>query len=232
MCFFVATTAKADSLPINIYLKLKPNNTVEILIKKFNQFLRQQGILTAYNITPYITQHPLHVTLYLANYDPKQIATIIAQTKTLAKQQNSIPLLTSAFIPNNSGYVMLSVAYDPEIQKLSNHVLKTLAHLRDKKAIIPTWASQDRERLAIFHQYGSPNVLNFFKPHFSLFSAEHLSPEQGTHFYQQLQKEIVQFAQLHQAQVRATAYAIGIGVSDAQGQIVKELASFNLRWAK
>jgi hypothetical protein len=165
--------------------------------------------------------------LYLASYQEKQIPQIIKQAQGLAKQQKQVSLLTSRFIPSG-GYVMLSVTNDPEIQGLSNKALNILSPLRNKKALIPAWAAQDIDRQLIFTQYGSPNVLNYFNPHFSVFSTAHLHPDESAQLQKQLQQLVLQFAKNHQTQVRVSAYAIGIGIADSQGQIVKELKSFPL----
>jgi len=63
ICCFIANTVTAKSLSINVYLKLKPENHIKALIKELNQYLAQQGLFAAYQITPYLQQHPLHITL-------------------------------------------------------------------------------------------------------------------------------------------------------------------------
>lgn len=212
-----------------MYLKLKPENQIKALIKDFNLYLAQQGIFTTYQIVPYINHHPLHVTLYLTRYNSQQIPVIIRKIKELAKQQKPISLSTSEFIPNRSGYVMLTVAHNKKIQELSKKTLNELAQIRDPNAIIQSWAAHDPGRQTLFHRYGSPSVLNYFNPHFSIFSAEHLNDQQNIFLYQQLQRLIHQFAQTHQTQIREKAYAVGIGVADDQGQIIKEFAVFPMK---
>ena len=218
----------ADNVSINVYLKLQPDNQVDKLIKEFNQFLEQHHLLSMYQIKPYLNKHPLHVTLYMTNYKVQQIPLIIKQAKTLASQYQPITLLTSEFIANNSGYVMLPVAQELGLQELSNQALHALAGLRDKTTQIPAWAAQDKGRQLVFRQYGSPNVLAYFNPHFSVLAAEHLDTKESVHLYEQLQQLIHQFAQSHSTQARANAYSIGVGIADAQGQIVKELKAFDL----
>lgn len=217
----------ANNQSINVYLKIKQDSQVSELIKEFNKFLEQQQIFTDYQITPYLQNHQLHVTLYLADYQETQIPMIIKQTEALAKQQKQVSILTSRFIPKG-GYVMLSVTNDPQIQDLSNKALHALSPLRNKKAPIPTWAAQDIGRQLIFQQYGSPNVLNYFNPHFSVFTAENLRPDDSARLHQQLQQLISLFVKNHQTQIRVSAIAIGVGIANSQGQIVKELKSFAL----
>lgn len=219
----------AKSELINVYLKLNPDNEVAKLVNEFNQFLAQEQLLTTYQITPYIDKHPLHVTLYMANYSEAQIPQIIKRVATLAKQEKPILLVTSQLVPFTNGYVMLSVTNASRIQGLSNKTLNILSDLRDKHARIPTWAAKDVDRQIVFNQYGSPNVLNYFNPHFSIFSAEHLNKFDSARLYQQLQQLIPQYTKNHQIQIRTKAFAIGIGIADSQGQIIKELKSFTLK---
>jgi hypothetical protein len=153
---------------------------------------------------------------------------IIKQAETLAKQEKPVSLLTSQFIPSGGGYVMLSITNDSQIQGLSNKALHALSPLRDKKALIPTWAAQDVERKMIFNQYGSPAVLNYFNPHFSVLAAENLREDECARLHRELQQLIHKFAKSHQTQVRVSANAIGVGIANSQGQIVKELKSFTL----
>ncbi|MFT4058840.1 MAG: hypothetical protein QM652_04745 [Legionella sp.] len=228
ICSLIASTAiAANNQAINVYLKLKPNNEVNELIKEFNQFLEKEKIFMTYQITPYIDNHPLHVTLFMAHYSQAQIPKIIREIAVLAKQQKPVSLLTSRFVPKG-GYVKLSVTNDSQIQGLSNKTLMTLAPLRDKKALVPAWAARNIERRIIFNQYGSPAVLNYFNPHFSMFSISHLQKDDIARLHQELQQLIAKFAKNHQTQIRVSAVEIGIGIVNQQGQIVKELKSFTL----
>ena len=227
-CYFIANACNAKSLSINVYLKLNPNNQIKTLIKEFNQFLSQQGLFATYQIAPYINAYPLHITLYLTNYDAKQIPTLIKQTEILAKQHKPISFFTLQFIPNSSGYLMLAIEPNKELQQLSDDVLNALTNLRDKHAKIPMWASKDHERKALFHQYGSPSIFHYFIPHVSIFSADHLSNKQNAILYQQLKILIPQFATSHQIHIQDIAYTIGIGIADSNGQIIKELGAFKM----
>ncbi len=215
-----------------MYLKLKPDNEIAPLVKEFNQFLEENNLFTTYQITPYIDQYPLHLTLYMASFHEEQIPLIIKEAEKLAQQHQPISLLTSRFISNHNGYVMLSVTNGAEVQGLSNQALKALANLRDKKALIPAWAAHDMGRKLLFNQYGSPSILNYFQPHFSIFSITHLSKEDSKHLYENLQQLIKQFDKNHHIQIRTTAYSIGVGIANEQGQIIKELTSFSLEQNK
>lgn len=214
---------------INVYLKLKPNNKVTFLIRDFNQFLSQNQLFSIFQINPFLDKHPLHITLYLTNYENNQIPELLNRIKKISLKEKPTALSTEQFIAKNSGYVMLTVNPSKKLTQLSNNIVQTLMGLRDKKATIPAWAAQDKKRTTLFKLYGSPNVSSYFNPHFSVFDPERLSKKQKTELYKRLSQLIQQFSQAHQTHVSVTAYAIGIGVADTQGQIVRELESFNLK---
>ncbi len=172
--------------------------------------------------------HPLHITLYLAMYEEEQMSNIIKQTQCVAKEQKKIAIITEGFHANPSGYVMLSMKQSNALKQLSNQALSHLAKLRDKDAPIPRWAEKDRKRQELFKQWGSPSVMDYYQPHFSIFDPEHLNQLQRAALYQELQFLIRQFSNAQQINVKTTAYAIGVGIADSQGQIIKELASFTL----
>jgi len=224
MCALISNASYATNLSINVYLKLKPENQVASLITDFNHFLQKKEILGRYHIIPFLNKHPLHVTLYLTTYEERRIPQIMKQVQVLAKWQKKIPISTRQFITNDNGYVMLTVKDNDQLQQLSNKTINLIANLRDKKALIPAWAAKNPQKAEAFEQYGSPNVFANFKPHFSIFDAE----QQDTKLYEQLQKLIIQFSKKYQIHVNATAFAIGIGIADPQGQIVNELALFKL----
>lgn len=205
-----------------------PNNQVSTLIEHFNQWMQQNKLLSTYHIKPFILTHPLHITLYLATYEKEQIRAIIKQTERWSKGQTKIKIVTAEFNASASGYVMLKVKQSSELQQLSNQALSHLAALRDKETPTPKWAEKDKKRQALFKQWGSPSVLDYYQPHFSIFDPEHLTPMQRIALYQRLQKFIKQFSNKNQINVKATADAIGVGIADSQGQIVEELASFTL----
>lgn len=228
LCFWLIKPAVAESVTINVYLQLNTDNKIAEIIKEFNQFLADKEILTTYQITPFIEKYPLHVTLYMASYPEKQIANIIKRAETVAKQYKKISLLGSTIISYNNGYVELSVTNSPQTQSLSNKVFTSLYQLRDKKASIPAWAARDIRRKELFNQYGSPSVLDFFQPHFSILSAEHLNKFDVARLCEQLKKLIPEFDANHLIQVRSAVTGIGVGIANEQGQIVKELALFPL----
>ncbi len=225
----IANSSQAKSLSINVYLKLKPDNPIQSVIQNLNLYLSQNENYKQYEIIPYLEKYPLHVTLYLANYHPKQIPEIIRKVKKLVQHQHSFSISTSKFIPERSGYLMLGVTSNHTIKDLSKKVLIELAPLRDLNAVIPAWAAHDPVRKTLFSQYGSPTVLDYFNPHLSIFSAEHLNDQQKSALFLQLFKLISKYNQSHSTQIQQHVSEIGVGIANAQGQIIKELAIFSMK---
>lgn len=221
--------ALASSSYINVYLKLRPNNEVNNLISHFNQFLEQHKLFEEYQIAPFINNYPLHITLYLAHYDKQNTNTVINRAISLARETAAMPITTEQFVPSPNGYVSLTVQNQNALQQLSNRTLLLLSDLRDPQAKIPVWAAKNKLRQQLFKQYGSPNVLELYKPHFSVFDPEGLSPEEQKGLYPMLQQLISQFTKVNNTRVTAEAYAIGVGEADEQGQIVSELVEYQLR---
>lgn len=218
----------AASTAINVYLKLKTHSQVTVLIKEFNQLLVTNGLTKRYQLQPFANQHPLHITLYLATYPDANIAEIIKQTQNLAQHEKTIRANARQFSTNAQNYVMLRVENNSQLQLLSNKATYAFSGLRDNNAAIPAWAANSPERVALFKTFGSPNVLDYFNPHFSIMEPEHLTKDQITALNQQLAILITDFNAQHAKPISVIAEGIGVGVTDTQGQIVKELAVFPL----
>ncbi|BCA96959.1 hypothetical protein TUM19329_33200 [Legionella antarctica] len=152
IAYLITYSTQANTLSINVYLKLKSENQVVFLIKDFNQFLQQKGLFHTYNISPFIYEHPLHITLYLATYKKQHLLEIMKQTQLIAKQQKQVIISTRLFLASPNGYVMLSVKRTNKLQELSNKILNSLAGLRDPTALVPEWAAADTKRVALFTQ--------------------------------------------------------------------------------
>lgn len=220
--------AAVENLSINVYLKLKPGNSIAVLIKQFNDKAKAGHLFFDYHITPFLEYRPLHNTLYLTAYDRRQIPSVLKRVRALAKNQAPLRLTTEAFLGSETGYVMLSIANNKSLQRLSDLVLHALKELRDTSATIPPWATRDKKRQALFKAFGSPNVLSYYNPHFSIFEPMHLSLQEVASLNQQLQGIIDHFNRARCVHVSAVSYALGVGIADDQGQIVSELASFDL----
>ncbi len=215
----------AKNVSINVYLKFKADDNAYALISQLNHFLAEKKLFSQYQLTPFLRHHPLHVTLYLADYQEHQIPFIIHRVKTIVATQKPLPLSTRDFITLPSGYTQLKVTNNPKLQQLSSHMVHSLHILRDKTATIPAWAAQNMRRKKLFSKYGSPGVFSFYNPHFSLFDPESLNKQQTGELVTKLKKLIAKFSKQHKTRVKAQAFAVGIGIADSQGQIIKELDS-------
>jgi len=212
-----------------VYLKLKPNNKVASVIHDFNLFLDQHHIFSTYHFKPFLMNYPLHNTLYLTEYKKEQVAEIIKRVEALSTQQKAIRLTSDKLIVSSTGYTMLTIKNNKTLQLLSDTLVKTLAPLRDHEAFIPDWAAADKGRQTLFNQVGSPNVQEFYNPHLSLLDPAHLNKNQQKRLRIQLEKLIHLYSKQHVLQKPALGEAIGVGIADDQGQIIKELAVFKLR---
>lgn len=226
MLLLTLNTAPLLAVSVNVYLKLEPENAATRLIKTFNQSLSESGLQKTYGITPYLDHHPAHITLYLADYKDKTIKSLIKTVQETAKTQKPIRFATGAFCVSPNGYVMLSVKQSPELQKLSNRLVRRLEGLRDTNAKIPVWAAADPKRVHMFATHGSPGVFELYHPHISIFEPEHLPVKKQKQCAKDLERFIAEFGRNQSVESRANAIAIGI--ANSQGQIIKELASIPL----
>ncbi|SFM01018.1 2'-5' RNA ligase superfamily protein [Legionella jamestowniensis DSM 19215] len=220
-----ATTLSSQS--INIYLKLAPNNDILKLIKKFNNYLSEKTIFSQYHLTPFLDNHPLHLTLYLTNFTPEHLPQISRCVQRIANHTKPLVIKSNKIEASSSMYIMLLIHNTKSLQALSNKVVTQLMAFRDKKTCIPPWVKNNKRKVQAFLRFGSPNVFANFSPHFSIFAANYLTPRNSEKLQEILISFINEFNKI-QTIVDAKAIAIGIGLADAQGQILHELYEFPL----
>lgn len=228
LSYLLSPSLCAKELFINVYLKLNSTNQIAPLINHFNQFLAEHHLIQDYKIKPFLNERPLHITLYLSHYKENKTSELIKRVKNLAQQERTLKIQTALLQTSPSAYVMLTVKESAELQELSNKAVQRLANLHAPNAEIPSWAAQDVKRASLFKQYGSPSVFELFNPHFSIMDPKHLNQKQQKDLVAQLQQLLPQFMQMNKRAKTAKAVALGVGIADNQGQIIKELASFAL----
>lgn len=228
LSYLLSPALSAKELFINVYLKLNSANQIAPLINHFNQFLAAQHIVEDYKIKPFLNERPLHITLYLSHYKENRTPELIKRVKNLARQERALQIQAALLQISPNAYVMLTVEKSKTLQALSNKTVQVLAGLHDINAKIPAWAAQDAKRVNLFKQYGSPSVFELFNPHFSIMDPKHLNQRQQNDLVAQLQPLLPQFMQMNNSEKIAKAVALGVGVADEQGQIIRELASFSL----
>lgn len=213
---------------INVYLKFNnPRLTQEV--QQFNSYLKTHNIFSKYDIKPFLEKHPLHITLYLADYEPNSLEKIKNAVAHLAKEPAAITIHLHNIYITPSHYVMLginpSLTEEPysALQQLSDKTVISLASLRDSNAAIPAWAEIIPTKKKAFATYGSPNVFFEYDPHFTLMAKEFTNPDTARAFQHEMQTLIEKY-RIHQ--VKITATDIGIGYVNPFGQITKEIASY------
>lgn len=219
---------QSDSVFVNVYLRFAPNNEIVDRINQFDVMLNKNNIFSQYQLTPFIQKHPIHITLYLTHYKRTQLAHIIKHVAEIAQHTQLMNIKVKKIETNPSMYTMLFIDNNNSLQQLSNEIVLRLMPFRDKQAQIPLWANQDKNKQYSFSHFGSPNVFENYSPHFSLFAAEHLTPAEATSLTATLVPLIKNFNNTHTKAIEAPPIAIGIGLANAQGQIVKELQSFTI----
>ncbi|ASQ44832.1 2'-5' RNA ligase family protein [Legionella clemsonensis] len=219
--------ARSNSQSVNVYLKFSPDNNALKLIKDFNRYLGKNKIFSHYRLTPFLVAHPLHLTLYLTNYNPKHLPQISQRIQRIAKQTKPIIVKTGKIEISSSRYTMLSISNSKPLQALSNKVVIQLMAFRDQRTPIPSWVKNNAAKRLSFLRFGSPNVFANFSPHFSIFAADHLTSKDAKKLQEALTPLLNQFNSKKSA-LDAQAIAIGIGLADAQGQIMQELYAFPL----
>lgn len=220
--------AQSPSLFLNVYLKPLPNNTITSLTELMEQELKADSQLNSLNIHTFYPKHPIHLTLYLTEYAPQQIKVIKGLLEAMAPKQNKLKLHAKNLILSDSLYLMLDMQNTSQLQYLSDYIVQTLSPLRFVEASIPNWARRIPAKVRLFKLYGSPNVYQQFHPHFSILTASHLSIAQQKVAHKLLQRKIEVLASKYPFQQEIEMTAIGLGIANAQGQIIKELASYTL----
>lgn len=219
---------RAEQLAINLYLKLKSNNSIEQHVMAFNHVLKQQHLLSRYDIKPYLDRYPLHITLYLTEYEKKYIPQLQNDALKLSLEQKSIVIYTQNLRLYPNGYIMLSLAKTETLSRLSQKALTLLSPKRASGLTIPPWAAHDSTRQLLFKRYGSPNVLDYFNPHLSILLPPPCVTDNDKR-NAELSLALTQFNQLYSTPIESCADALALGIADKEGQIIEELAAWPLQ---
>ena len=220
---------------INIYLKYQEYRLYNH-IQQFNHFLNSHDIFTKYAIKPFLGEYPLHTTLYLTDYEEKNIDSVLNSIAAIAKKTSTITSSTGKLVISSGNYVMLDVKINKQtngqnhpIRQLSDKIVTKLQWLRDTKAEIPDWARNIPVKQEAFSRYGSPNVFLEFSPHFTLMGKNFNNLQIAKQFHDNVNQLITVYSQNSQNQpIYLKAIAIGIGFVDNYGQITEEIASYPL----
>ncbi|MBK2356724.1 2'-5' RNA ligase family protein [Francisella hispaniensis] len=221
---FITLDSFADDFKqYNVYLI--PDTTADKYVKEFDKSLTETNVLEKYKTTPFIKNHPVHLTLYLTSFQNKYIKDIESQLANLAKNTQPFHIETTGFSAGKSGFVMLDIKNSQSLQQLSNSVIKDLAKYRDKEYPAPSWVKFYPSKLASFEKYGSPNAFAEFNPHISILAANLQTDNERDSFDKDF-NEIIKNTQLKPTSFRIEA--IGFGEVDENGQVTKTLHIYKL----
>lgn len=228
LVFLFSNACLGQSKFINVYVKVEKNNPIHAYIRHFTNELQQHKLDQSAQLKPFIDQYPLHITLYQTYYPKSAIPEIMKRVQRLAETQGPIPLKTGDFSVNDSAYLMLSVDNTPKLAGLSQKAVNALSDLRDVHGSVPSWAAGDPGRVRMVQRFGSPTVFGYFNPHLSILDPEGLSKQQRLRLSRQLAQVIHRFTAHHPQAKLAWGQTLGVGVTNAQGQIIKELGEFRV----
>ncbi|HJO93606.1 MAG TPA: 2'-5' RNA ligase family protein [Victivallales bacterium] len=214
-------------------IHLVPSKAVIAQIKSFNNLLKKKGILKKYGITPFLDKHPVHLTLYLTDFNIAKLPEIEKNISDLAKKNSTFNFKTTGIVAGKSGFVLLMVNNTKDLngklskqQQLSNQVISLLEKYRYKNAAMPGWVKYYPQKIISFKKYGSPNAFSQFNPHFSILAVSLKNKELKNSFIKDMNKVIKEFKF---KPVEAKITAIGVGEVNKDGQITKEIKTIPLK---
>lgn len=227
-CFLLINNSSAQQL--NIHVRFE-DELLRNQINQFNECLEQSNLLTRYQITPFINNFPLHITLYLASFEEQQRTNLFKKVKSIAQQTPNFLITSSIVYLTQGNYLMLDIDFKteynqhPMLQKLSDEAVLRLSNERDFSAPIPPWAASIPIKKKAFAQYGSPNVFFEYSPHFTLFAKVFNDPELEKQFHSDIDLAL-QHCTISPQTIKAKS--IGISEVDDFGQLTNQLAEFVL----
>jgi hypothetical protein len=217
----------------NIDIHLSVSNKIKHQIEDFNKYLAKSGILKKYNITPFLENHPIHITLYLTDFDVKKLDDIKTEVKKIASRWKKFIIKTTYINPSKSSFVMLEVDNSKQkngdnnkLQAFSDEVIFRLMKYRDKNAEIPSWAKTYPAKKRSFELYGTPNAFMEFTPHFSILAGIFKSQNQKNAFLKEMTKLVSEYKY---KPIEAEVHSIGIGYVNNFGQVTEEIADYPMK---
>ena len=198
-----------DTVSIDVYAI--PSKPIVDLVAKTSSDLARQGMTTFY-----AQGHAAHVTLYLTRYPVSSEAQLKAAVARSVKDCRSLPLVVEGAERTASNWLFLRVRRSVALQRLADEIPLTAEPYRSRDITPPAWMGEYPAKLPAFERYGSPNVFMQFDPHLTLLANEthHGFPA----FVAELEKS--------PPKANGTVEGVGIGIVDANGQVVKTLAEY------
>ncbi|WP_395331382.1 2'-5' RNA ligase family protein [Novosphingobium sp. BL-8H] len=206
----VAVPAQAeDTVSIDIYAI--PSQPIVDAVAQASRDLGKRGMSTFF-----AQGQAAHVTLYLTRYPASAEPQLKAAVAKVAEGCKSFPLAIEGSERTASNWVFLSVVRSAALQRLADEITLAAEPFRAHDVTPPAWMREYPAKLPAFERYGSPNVFMQFEPHLTLLANE-TNPGLAAFM-----------ADLERNPPKATGKVagIGIGVVDANGQILKTLSEY------
>lgn len=215
----------------NVYVAIQ-NSALQAELQSWYRAFEAKVDRAQYPFRPFLSQFPLHVSLYLSEYDRSHLANMKLEVRRIARHQQAFCMYTGDVYLTTGNWLMLGLEQHPRngdalqrLHHLSDRLVVSLSPLRDKQATIPVWARHYPDKVKAFQHYGSPNVFFEFDPHMSLFGPPAIDPPSQ----RSLQQKVTDFIARHRVAHRCVRVdAIAIGEVNSDGQIIREIATYPL----
>ncbi len=113
-----------------------------------------------------------HVTLYLTQFNDDADDELLSHIQAAVAQAQQFPVRMLNAYPSGT-YGMWNVSTPAPLQALSDAIVTSTYHLVNHTMEVPAWIHNlppavQKEKIAMFKKYGSPNVFGSFAPHVTL----------------------------------------------------------------
>ncbi|MBF7015555.1 2'-5' RNA ligase family protein [Novosphingobium sp. HR1a] len=201
-----------DRLSIDIYAI--PSPSIVDAVTEASVDLAARGMTTFH-----AQGHPAHVTLYLTQYPASAAPALKAAVAKAAKACRSFPLTVTGLQRTASNWLFLKVERSAPLQRLADEMTLAAEPLRSHDLAPPSWMKEYPAKLPAFERYGSPNVFMQFDPHLTLLANE-ANPDLGKYMADVASRP---------PRAEGGVTGIGLGIVDANGQLVRTLAEYRCK---
>lgn len=206
-----AAPGKDDAGFVDIDIYAIPSRPVVDAVAGVSERLDREGMTSFY-----ARGHAVHVTLYLTRYPASAEPRLKAAVAALARRARAFPLSVEGLERTPSNWLFVRVKRSDELQRLADTVTLGAEPWRDRAAAPPAWMAAYPAKLPAFERYGSPNVFMQFDPHLTLLANETSSRLDA----------FMAAGGRDAPAVTGRVEGLGIGIVDANGQVVRTLAEY------
>jgi len=206
----MASSSSGEFQQLDVHLKLSP----EILKYVEGELSTEINQLAPHNEVDFRLTIP-HITLYLTEYVSANISDVVTTLNgvipKLAKKIGSCRIDFGKPFAQGQYYMWRTEVPDC-MQQIADNLTMELAKYRNVDQEVPDWVltlpePMRSERIALVHQYGSPNVFNYFDPHLTLAWSD--------------QDDLTKLDQLNYPRFSFMVDQIGLGVVGDHGTVIR-----------